>query len=92
MIKKAVGHLMSMFWRRAGSPGFGCGKEPRMHPASLRLDELPALNSMSIRRYSIGAVMPTLLSSRLDLDLVRNIVPACRLHRRRPLRPLAPGA
>ncbi len=24
--KKAIGHLMSMFWPSAGSPGFGCGK------------------------------------------------------------------
>jgi len=27
--KKVIGHLMSMFWQRTGSPDFGCGKERR---------------------------------------------------------------
>ena len=92
--KKAIDHLMSMFWQRTGSPGFGCGNERRasLHEvgrgSGAEVDVDPTIQSA----ISAGATVPTLLPSRLDLDLLRNIDLACQRHRRMPLRPPVPGA
>jgi len=46
---KAVGHLMSMFWQRAGSPGFGCVRRQALRLASRRRSDYTVCDSCRCR-------------------------------------------